>query len=446
MILSTSSTVNRFPRWTQLLVLVLAACGLSVALATWGSGGLQVAVAGAGVIAAISVMAFRVSSTLNPAWIPIGVLYLIGPVGVVVASFSTGIPAVGIMVAIFGAFVGAALVKVPRARTGLELMWPLGALLALAGLSLLWSSDQSYGISKVVLWAMAALLPTVFVVVLTRATNCVSWGLIVAVALVIACATIAFGSAAPEYPGRPTLFGANPIWAARAAYLGALVALFGPFRRVVRIALPPLMIVAGVLTLSVGPAVGFAAGGVAGALERMRTLPQSDRRVALGWVLLVLAAIIVAAAYGYGLFDSAIGMVGGIIGEGNVTSRSAYLEVSGSLFAGAPLLGIGAGGFAATGLDTYPHNLIVEIAVELGVAGLLLFLVWLGLALYGAIGSPLLVALVVGTFVFSLFSGNLPGNAEFWLSTGFAVAKIPEKRATVTERHLFPRSHGGGND
>ena len=78
-----------------------------------------------------------------------------------------------------------------------------------------------------------------------------------------------------------------------------------------------------------------------------------------------------------------------------------------------------------TGLDVYPHNLVAEIAVELGSIGLLAMLAWFGLALRGAARSPVLVALVVATAVYSLFSGNLAGNAEFWMFSALAVAAFP---------------------
>ena len=54
---------------------------------------------------------------------------------------------------------------------------------------------------------------------------------------------------------------------------------------------------------------------------------------------------------------------------------------------------------------------------------------WLAFAVRGAAGSPILMALVVSTALFTLFSGSLASNAEFWLCSAFAVARFPLTRA-----------------
>ena len=72
----------------------------------------------------------------------------------------------------------------------------------------------------------------------------------------------------------------------------------------------------------------------------------------------------------------------------------------------------------------YPHNLIAEIGAELGLVGLLVLAVWFGFALRWASRSPLLVALVVATGVYALFSGSIASNTEFWMCSALAVAKV----------------------
>jgi O-antigen ligase len=98
----------------------------------------------------------------------------------------------------------------------------------------------------------------------------------------------------------------------------------------------------------------------------------------------------------------------------------------------SPLIGIGFGGFASTGLHEYPHNLPAEVLVELGLVGAVIVLAWLVLALRGALGSPLMLALVVTTLVFTLFSGSLASQTVFWLYSTLAVAMLAATKARPT--------------
>ena len=119
-----------------------------------------------------------------------------------------------------------------------------------------------------------------------------------------------------------------------------------------------------------------------------------------------------------------------VVNDPNVTSRALYLDLSSQLFVASPIFGNGLGTFASLGAaDLYPHNIVAEIAGELGVAGLALLFAWFLLALRAAARSPLLMSLVVATAAFSLFSGSIAGNAEFWIFTGIAVAMTAIREA-----------------
>jgi O-antigen ligase len=389
-----------------------------------------------GLAAALSaVILARTGRVLNPAWVIVIGLYLIGPIGTYLVPAGIGLPITVVAALVPAPFVVAVLATHREARDRLMLLAPLASLLVLAAVSVAWSSDPQYGVSKLGLAIFTAFLPAAYVLVLAAASQRVSWGLVVGLALVSAVGLIAFGTASADYPGRPTLFNANPIWAARAVFVGALVALFGPFPLVVRIAAAPAMIVAGLLTVSLGPAVGLVVGAWAGVAEALRCREHLDRRIAVVWIALGLAI----AGMVFAILSGAVGPIRPellrVVDDPNVTSRATYLDVSSSLFIGSPFLGIGVGGFAASGLDVYPHNLVAEIAAELGLIGLLSLLAWVLMALRGAARSPLLVALVVATGVFSLFSGSLASNSEFWMFTGLAVASFPVRGAARVARY-----------
>jgi O-antigen ligase len=126
------------------------------------------------------------------------------------------------------------------------------------------------------------------------------------------------------------------------------------------------------------------------------------------------------------LFDPAVEEA---LRDPNNLSRPAFLLGAAQLFVASPLIGGGFGAFAATGFDLYPHNLVAEVASELGLLGLLALAAWIVVALRASIHSAILTALFAATFVFSLVSGNIAGEAEFWFFSALAVGALPVARS-----------------
>ena len=382
----------------------------------------QVAIVLGAIVVAATVAMARAGRVLNPAWLIIAWLYLLGPLGTILSRAGIGLSTAALILVAPSPFILAGLVMLPRSLARLLLLVPLLLLLLLAGLSLGWSPDPQYGVTKLTLWILTCLLPAASILILAREPSRVSWRLIGGTAFVYALGLLIFGAATALNPGRVTLFDANPIWAARAAFLGALVILFGPIPSVVKLGAVPVMIMAGIATVSLGPAIGLIAGVWAGVAETLRCAEHKDRRVALGWAALALLTVLAVLLLLSGALDPTLAR---LANDPNTTSRATYLGASLQLFLKAPVLGVGLGGFAATGLDLYPHNLVAEVASELGSLGILVLIVWFGLALRGAARSPILVALVIATATFTLFSGDLAGNGEFWMFSTLAVAMLP---------------------
>ena len=161
--------------------------------------------------------------------------------------------------------------------------------------------------------------------------------------------------------------------------------------------------------------------------EAVRVAHLSDRRASLAWTGIGLAVAIGVTLGATLLISAGSTALAPVVGDPDVTSRAAYYEVGGNLFAASPVFGAGLGAFAATGADFYPHNLFLEVAAELGLVGLAALAVWLFMAIRGALGSPLIMSLVATTFVYTLFSGSIASNAEFWMCTGVAIAMLPVK-------------------
>ncbi len=372
--------------------------------------------------ASAGIILARARRTLDPAWIIVVALYLLSPVGALLIEFGIGLPTLAAMVVGFLPFVAAALWIHPRSRGQVLRLAPLILLVVLGGVSLLWSSDRTYGAEKLSIWLFTGLIPAFYVLVLTSASRRVAWRVILVAALVSSIAYLLFAQPTAEFPDQPTLLGGNPIWQARAAYIGALVALFGPFPTWVRIAVMPIFLANGIMTGSLGPLVGFALGALAGIVRVLKAADAHDRRVPLAWAGLVLTAGFAVLVLFSGTLDP---IVSSLVDDSNVGSRASYLGDTQRLFLSSPVLGGGLGSFASLGVDDYPHNLVAEVTSELGLVGLLALGAWVVVALRGALSSPILLALVVATGLFSLFSGSIASNTEFWLFTALAAAMLP---------------------
>ena len=416
------------PEAFRTFAVLIVAAGAGAFVAMVPSIGFQLAVV---IGAAISLLALVMASrgtVLDPAFVLAGGLYLIGPVGTVIRQAGLGLSTLALLAAIGAVFVTAALVTFPSAIRRLYVLAPLAALVALGFASVAWSTHPEYGLDKLAVWILAGVLPAAFIVILASARGGVQWGVVLAAALAVAAALLLFGGSSPEYPGRISLFGDNPIWMARAMFVGALVALFGNFPRIVKLMAVPILVAAGLVTVSLGPLLGLLAGAWAGWIASLLQHRGRDARQT-GWVTMGLLSGVVLLVV---LTDAVVGgersiLATMVLSDPNVIGRAVLLDTAVGLFLGAPVQGIGLGGFASLGFLEYPHNLVIEVAAELGMVGLVLLGLWAALAFRGALGSPLLVALLVATCVFALFSGSLASNAEFWMvsalaASGFATA------------------------
>jgi O-antigen ligase len=77
------------------------------------------------------------------------------------------------------------------------------------------------------------------------------------------------------------------------------------------------------------------------------------------------------------------------VNTGNLSSRGAIWLQGLTAFVEHPLIGVGSGAFRdAIPLDKAAHNTLLGIAVELGVVGLILFLIMLSIVLHSAVRQP----------------------------------------------------------
>jgi hypothetical protein len=240
--------------------------------------------------------------------------------------------------------------------------------------------------------------------------------------------------------------GMNPIWSARHAGLGIVVLLglqaMGRLRFAVLV--PALVLFGWVLlrTGSRGPllAVAVILGYWALTAPRARRSLGLTRALWIGAGMAVFGAVMMAQR------------IAGLFAAGRRVSnfvRTRLIEVSVHALSGVTLQGLGTGGFPSLfhlpDDRQYPHNIFLEVLLENGLIGLLLFLGfltavfvrWRGwkrhlrarpeslaasedTALHRTVGAVLLFALINAQF-----SGDIWVNEWVWVAAGIVVAWAP---------------------
>lgn len=228
------------------------------------------------------------------------------------------------------------------------------------------------------------------------------------------------------YEARLKALGLNPIWLARLMGMGLLIVLAFPAGgRTTRLLLATLFIGPFYLAGSRGPLLAlFLAGAVwwtLGGRPAKRALVASI--AGLFAVLLLLAL-----EMGWILPDSPF--------SGHDVSnlgRVFLLKTALDLGASPGWFGLGTGGYAAaTGFGDirfYPHNLVLEVWIELGVVGLALLAAWAlalvrrlrfapGVAAADRAWVRLAAAMIAFLGCNALISGDLPANEQLWFWAG----------------------------
>ncbi len=230
-----------------------------------------------------------------------------------------------------------------------------------------------------------------------------------------------------------------PIYLGRSAADGVVLAICAVlvatrvWARMAAAAVLPLLVVALLAAGSRGPVVAFMVGLI-GLVGLTFASGRARRRLLLVGAGLLGTAIIAPLALPGSSIGRAISTLVGSGGGLSSNGRSELWAQAFSAFAGHPLLGLGTGGFASLNPELlYPHNLILEMSVELGVVGTLLITcvivgfatrllaAWRNASGRDKIEAATLIALFLMAFVNALFSGAIQDNAELWIWGGMGV-------------------------
>jgi O-antigen ligase len=343
--------------------------------------------------------------------------------------------------------------------TKLVLNVPTLASLALLGLLVLrldGSLDPGYGTTKAALYVADVLVPYLAAIAVGGSRRELRVFLIATLAVATAGAIILSGglltgTTQALVGGRFSLAAEQyPIELGRQSATGLLIAtaLILTATGRARLMLAALIVPLAVALLAAGsrgPVVGLVAGLVV-------LIGLSGRVNARRGVLILIAALLASAVIAPVLVPgSALGRSLSVLagGEAGLSSngRTAIWSVALSNIEAHPLLGIGTGGFAALGTGLlYPHNIVLEVAVETGLAGLVallalltgfvasLGLAWRQMRSSDRVTVALIAALFTSAIVNASLSTAIQDNAAVWIAGGLAIglgARLSARGAKV---------------
>ncbi|MFD1175581.1 O-antigen ligase family protein [Paenibacillus puldeungensis] len=320
--------------------------------------------------------------------------------------------------------------------------WLWGIFLVYALLSLAWAPSESEGLMKEIVLLAHGVVPAIYIYIVYKKYGRFSWNVVAWAGLTYAIAHLLLGVYLEEYPGRLTLPGGNPIFNARASLLTVTVCLWAR-----SIPLPVRVIAAGaamasaLATQSRGPLAAFLIANalffIVWAVRKYRDKKQSIKlsRFAIPALLLLLMAGAGFSMYGQQLGD----WVGGsrftvlfdrarLQGDDNFIGRVELQLKAAEKLDASPFFGAGLGGVTPPLARDFPHNIIVEMAAELGVVGLAMWTFAVLFSLWAALRyATVLAILLVQCIGYAMLSGDFGFNYEYVVMAFVALALLPER-------------------
>ncbi|MDQ8203599.1 O-antigen ligase family protein [Pelagicoccus sp. SDUM812003] len=169
-----------------------------------------------------------------------------------------------------------------------------------------------------------------------------------------------------------------------------------------------------------GPVVGFVFMAVPfGFSLFFRGEPGKFIKFVVGVATFGAIALIAAQLTGSSVFDRLLSIHHDVVSQSDQSDRLVFYENAWNSFLESPIIGSQSslGGYA------YPHNLILESLMAVGIVGTIPLLVVIGYAFYCSwallVRYPKLGWLSLAFYAYfcgSLFSGSLFSNAAFWIS------------------------------
>ncbi|ANS76606.1 hypothetical protein AWM70_20165 [Paenibacillus yonginensis] len=321
-------------------------------------------------------------------------------------------------------------------------LWLWAAFFGYCIVSFAWSPQQSGGLSKLLLLFAHGVLPGLYTYIFYKKYNTFSWSFAALFGLAYAIIHLTFGVYTAEYPGRLTLPGDNPIFNARISLLTVTICLWGRGIPLwLRLAAGGTALVSAIQTQSRGPLAFFILANllilVWSVYRQIRANGSRARYLARGLkvsaVLFVIAGGVAFAMRGPLLEMIESSRFGVLIDKNQLEGDDNYLGRVGlqlealQAFEEHPFFGLGLGGHTPPVTDEFPHNVLLEMASELGITGIAL---WSGAflyTLYAARRQPVLLALLIQSLGCALVSGDFGYNFEYVFIAMVALAFKPKR-------------------
>lgn len=230
-----------------------------------------------------------------------------------------------------------------------------------------------------------------------------------------------------------------PIYLGRDSADGMILAIYAvltatrTWTRMAAVAVLPLLAVALLAAGSRGPVIACLIGLVV-LVVLTSTRGRSRRRLLLaGGGLLAAMAIVPLILPGSAIGRALSAIVGGASGL-STNGRSGLWEKAFTGLSQHPLFGLGTGSFASINPPLpYPHNILLEVGVELGMVGVLLVVCivfsagrrivgsWRASTDRDRIDAAVIAALFITALINAFVSGAIQDNKEIWVWGGLAV-------------------------
>ncbi|WP_194434140.1 O-antigen ligase family protein [Paenibacillus segetis] len=314
--------------------------------------------------------------------------------------------------------------------------------------SLAWTTYGSAGLSKEAILIIHAIIPGIYAYILYKKYGKFSWKTLALFGLIFALVHLLLGEYSPEYPGRLSLPGSNPILNARMSLITITVCLW---RReiplYIRIITITAATVSALATQSRGPIVAFVIANLIVLVffiyKRYKhgEFKHLSKYVVIS-IFILLAGVITASQYSREIDQWVGGSRFGVFfdraelqGDNNFIGRLDLQRKAIDKWTDHPFFGGGLGSVTPPIARDFPHNVVLEIASEMGVVGLLLWSFAYLYSIWVSRRNGLLLALLFQTLGTALISGDFGFNFEYVLISIVALALIPNNKRVGEESH-----------
>jgi O-antigen ligase len=311
-------------------------------------------------------------------------------------------------------------------------------------ISLGWAFNDSLGFYKIQILLIHGIIPGVFTFIIYKKYKTFSWTSVLLFGLAYSVIYHFFAIYTAEFPGRLTLPGGNPIFGARVLFVAVTIALWGKrIPLLLRFATIGFGVFSGIATQSRGPLLALLIANILVLvyvlyMKHKQGLIQITNSLKIGVSVLLIISGFVAWQFKDQIRDvigdsrfAILVSQNQLAGDANYVSRK-YLQMEAiDKVIEHPFFGTGLGGDSVNAEFYYPHNVILEIASELGLIGLALWLMAFLYSCFIAKYNVIFLVLMIQTIISSLFSGDFGFNYEYILVAITALAFTPNQKLKI---------------